>query len=1118
MIPKSNKLENSHGLSVQILDNGTIRAVDAGQIRVGLSPANRFSHQGANVFLRKRGKSLSFIPLTGPQSPSRYAFEQNMFMAEGEWSGIEYFCRLQLSLHSQNWQWCVELKNISEENLELDLVCVQDAGLKQIADGPVNEYYISQYTERRLLHDDHYGPVACCRQNMKEAGGYPWLMIASRNGAASGSTDGIQFYGKSFRATGIPEGLTAESLAGECAGESSVLALQGKPFRLAAGARHTGIFAITFQKDHPAATSEEDLNHLPALFAEFPDSPTKRSGSFFEPSTNLFNIVSFLPVDDLDVNDLEKYFGKQNLHPERSEKELLSFFTETGTHVVLHPKETSVDRPHGHIMQANAGLLPDESVMSTTAFAFGVFNAHLTQGNTNFNTLLSVCASQFNLSPESGQRIIVEIDGRMYLLGIPSAFEMGLNHCRWVYKHGSSIFEVRTWTMASNPQVNMDIRVTGNPPDRMIITHDFDGLNGWQIQPGNTQGEFNILPESGSMITSKFPDAQFRMVIHTDSAKWKAYDDAFLFSDKKSRDYQMFVLEILETGIFSMSFVGEVTGSTDVIPIPDADERWWKDQKEAQARWRSLAMNLTLEGKNEDISAIREILPWYGMNALIHYLTPYGLEQFSGAAWGTRDVSQGPVDLLLSTSNYAAARQVLLTIFSNQNPDGGWPQWWMFDSYHEIRAQESHGDIFYWCIIALCQYIRITGDTGILKEKLPYYHKEGGDFAEKTPLSEHLDRLVSMIVDSFIPGTALVPFGGGDWNDSLQPVSKDLAARMISSWTVEMNYQAFSELREVYGQLGWSEKADTLGEITKNIKADFNRHLVRKGIVAGYGLAEKDKSIGVMLHPGDENTGIRYSLLPMERGIISGLFTKEQALHHYDLIEKHLKGPDGARLMDRPLKYKGGIQSIFQRAESSTFFGREIGLMYMHEHIRYAELLAKLGKTGEFVEALRQAIPVNYKDVVPAGDFRQSNCYYSSSDVTFKSRYEADELYDEVLKGNMPLKGGWRVYSSGPGIYVAMVITRLLGIRVEAGSVTIDPVMPRSFNGLSASLDLLGHAITFKYVVSGQGFGPTEISINGQPVSFGYDDNPYRKGGAVIEKSVFLNLMTETENIVEVKI
>ena len=85
------------------------------------------------------------------------------------------------------------------------------------------------------------------------------------------------------------------------------------------------------------------------------------------------------------------------------------------------------------------GMCRMKALCPPPAFAFGVFNSHLTQGNTNFNVLLSVCTSQFNLAPETGQRIFVEMDGRRYLLGVPSAFEMGLNHCRWIYKHGNSL-------------------------------------------------------------------------------------------------------------------------------------------------------------------------------------------------------------------------------------------------------------------------------------------------------------------------------------------------------------------------------------------------------------------------------------------------------------------------------------------------------------------------------------------------------------------------------------------------------------------------------------------------------------------------------------------------------
>ena len=78
---------------------------------------------------------------------------------------------------------------------------------------------------------------------MKESAGNPWLMMACKNSAIAASVDGMQFYGKTFRETGIPEGLLADNLGGEYAGESSVLALQEKPFKLAAG-EYTKVFLL----------------------------------------------------------------------------------------------------------------------------------------------------------------------------------------------------------------------------------------------------------------------------------------------------------------------------------------------------------------------------------------------------------------------------------------------------------------------------------------------------------------------------------------------------------------------------------------------------------------------------------------------------------------------------------------------------------------------------------------------------------------------------------------------------------------------------------------------------------------------------------------------------------
>jgi cellobiose phosphorylase len=1113
------KIKNTPGLSFEFLENGSLKNIDVDPIRISLKPATPYSKSGANIWLRKRTTPFEYKALLGPESDSSFRVGENALIAKGSWSGLDYACVLQLSEKSLSWQWSIDIKNMSDDIVELDLIYIQDVGLKPVTTGLINEYYVSQYLERRILDDINFGAIVCCRQNMKESSGNAWLMIACKNRGMSASTDGMQFYGKTFRETGVPEGLLEDSLGGEYSGESSVVALQEKPFILSGKDNHRSVFVATYLPDHPKATSDEDLIRLSDLIPEFGDEVSSQEPlELFAPEKNLFNTSRFLPVDNLSEQELNSFFDSEKRHCEVENGQLLSFFCKQNNHVVLRAKERIVDRPHAHIMQAEAGYAPDENIVSTTSFAYGVFNSHLTQGNTNFNVLLSICSSPFNLEPETGQRIFVNIDGLQYLLGVPSAFEIGLNHCRWIYKYGDHCFQVRSWTSKEAPQVNMDFKVISGKNVRLLITHHFDNTNGWNIVPGSTTGEYVAKPKSDSMIAGKFPRAQFRIIVNSINADYKACGDEVLYINKKSQGNSLFVLDVQETSDFCLSFIGEVCTATKTERIEDADNQWLSDCQDAQSVWQDLCLNLSLKGDHGDIAAIREIMPWYGMNALTHYLTPYGLEQFSGAAWGTRDISQGPFDLLLCMEKYKEARQILRIIFSNQNPDGGWPQWWMFDSYSNIRADSSHGDVYYWCIIALGNYIKVTGDLKILDEMLPFYHEKGGSNSEKKRLSDHIDRLIKMVVDSFIPGTALVPFNGGDWNDSLQPVSRELAQHMISSWTVEMNYQAFMQYQVVFELTGNKRKARELKKICERIKTDFNKYLVKDGVVAGYGLLEEDRSMSVLLHPCDNKTGIRYSILPMNRGIISEMFSKEQADLHQDIIEQHLKGPDGARLMDRPLKYKGGIQTLFQRAESSTFFGREIGLMYVHEHIRYAESLARTGKADAFLKALRQAIPIAYRDIVPCGDFRQSNCYYSSSDVIFSNRYEADKLYDEVIMGNITLKGGWRVYSSGPGIYIGLIVSRLLGLRREFGNIIIDPVIPHSLDGLSASIDFMGHSMTLKYALRESSLSPKAISINGKDVKFTYENNKYRQGGAVIQGDQFLTMLNLQDNIIEIQL
>jgi cellobiose phosphorylase len=194
----------------------------------------------------------------------------------------------------------------------------------------------------------------------------------------------------------------------------------------------------------------------------------------------------------------------------------------------------------------------------------------------------------------------------------------------------------------------------------------------------------------------------------------------------------------------------------------------------------------------------------------------------------------------------------------------------------------------------------------------------------------------------------------------------------------------------------------------------------------------------------------------MTRSILAGLFSPEQAQHHLRLIREHLLFDDGVRLMDRPVAYHGGVERTFRRAESAAFFGREIGLMYVHAHLRYAEAMAVLGEADALWEALQVVNPAGVGARVTNATPRQRNAYFSSSDAEFADRYEASREWARVRAGTIPAEGGWRIYSSGPGLYLNALLRHALGMRRLFGKRVEMPVVPASVGKLRIEQARLG--------------------------------------------------------------
>ncbi len=148
------------------------------------------------------------------------------------------------------------------------------------------------------------------------------------------------------------------------------------------------------------------------------------------------------------------------------------------------------------------------------------------------------------------------------------------------------------------------------------------------------------------------------------------------------------------------------------------------------------------------------------------------------AVAGARAMSRkGLVEMLLALGNFSPIRDLLIRVMKAQTSDGDWPQWFMFfERERDIRAGDSHGDIVFWPLLALAQYLIASGDSSILDEPVPFF--SSGHTKPPVSLWKHVERALKVIERRIVEGTALAAYGHGDWNDALQPADPAMRERM----------------------------------------------------------------------------------------------------------------------------------------------------------------------------------------------------------------------------------------------------------------------------------------------------------------------------------------------------
>lgn len=132
-----------------------------------------------------------------------------------------------------------------------------------------------------------------------------------------------------------------------------------------------------------------------------------------------------------------------------------------------------------------------------------------------------------------------------------------------------------------------------------------------------------------------------------------------------------------------------------------------------------------------------------------------------GRGMGFRDCNQDLLGVVHMVPD--RARQRILDLAATQFPDGS-----AYHQYQPLTKRGNHdigsgfNDDPLWLVLAVCDYVKETGDYAILDVEVPFDHQQ----TSQPPLLEHLRRAFEHVVRNLGPHN-LPLIGRADWNDCL---------------------------------------------------------------------------------------------------------------------------------------------------------------------------------------------------------------------------------------------------------------------------------------------------------------------------------------------------------------
>ena len=203
--------------------------------------------------------------------------------------------------------------------------------------------------------------------------------------------------------------------------------------------------------------------------------------------------------------------------------------------------------------------------------------------------------------------------------------------------------------------------------------------------------------------------------------------------------------------------------------------RYWEQRHPRPADQRRAA---------DGVAALDTLFPWLAHNAMVHLTVPHGLEQYGGAAWGTRDVCQGPVEFLLALEHDEPVKEILRIVFAQQQRDAG--RLAAVVHARALRRRSATGTATATSSSGRSRRCATISRPPTISRSSTSRSPGGGRMISRRRRARIRSRrmstkLLATVRERFIPGTHLIRYGEGDWNDSLQPADPKMRDWMVAA-------------------------------------------------------------------------------------------------------------------------------------------------------------------------------------------------------------------------------------------------------------------------------------------------------------------------------------------------